>query len=143
MTADDLGAAGGDLRPPAGPPTARTFDVFGTANFFNFKPWAASIEYLLGVGIERIAEYDGQLVQRLIGGLDPAKFDLLSPREPARRSTLVFVSHKDRDRNRALQARLRDEGIEVAFRRGKLRLAPHLYNTPDDIDRALAVLNAA
>jgi selenocysteine lyase/cysteine desulfurase len=32
-------------------------------------------------------------------------------------------------------------GIEVAYRRGALRLAPHLYNTPDDIDRALAVLH--
>ena len=37
---------------------------------------------------------------------------------------------------------LRERGIEVAYRRGALRLAPHLYNTGDDIDRALAVLHA-
>src|SRR5262249_50569811 len=133
MTADDLGREDGAVYRPEGLPTARTFDVFGTANFFNFKPWAASIEYLLGVGIERIAEYDQRLVQHLLDGLDPAKFDLLSAREPTRRSTLVFISHKERDRNRLLHARLRDHAIEVAYRRGQLRFAPHLYNTKDDI----------
>jgi selenocysteine lyase/cysteine desulfurase len=142
MTADDLGGEGMEVRPPPGPPTARTFDVFGTANFFNFKPWAASVEYLLGVGVADIAAHDQRLVQRLLDGLDPASYDVVSPRDPARRSTLVFVSHRDRGRNGSLHARLRENGIEVAFRRGALRLAPHLYNTEDDIDRALAVLNA-
>jgi selenocysteine lyase/cysteine desulfurase len=127
---------------PEGPPTARALDVFGTANFLNFKPWAASVEYLLGVGVERVAAYDQGLVQRLLDGLDGAKFDVLSPREPAGRSTLVFLSHKDPTRNGPLQARLREQGVEVAYRRGQLRLSPHLYNTAADIDRALAALNA-
>ena len=142
MTADDLGKEHCELCLPAGPPTTRSCDVFGTANFFNFKPWAVAVEYLLGVGIERIAEYDQRLVQHLLDGLDPAKFDVLSPREPTRRSTLVFLAHKERDRNRLLHARLRDEGVDVAYRRGMLRLAPHLYNTREDIDRALALLHA-
>ena len=141
MTAADLGKEDGEVRLSAGPPAARTFDVLGTANFFNFKPWVAAVEYLLGVGIERVAAYDQQLVQRLHDGLDPMTIDLLSPRELPRRSTLVFLSHKDRARNQVLPARLRERGIEVAYRRGALRLAPHLYNNPDDIDRALAVLH--
>jgi hypothetical protein len=73
-------------------------------------------------------------VQRLHDGLDATTIDLLSPRELPRRSTLVFLSHKDRARNQVLPARLRERGIEVAYRRGALRLAPHLYNTPDDAD---------
>jgi selenocysteine lyase/cysteine desulfurase len=141
MTAADLGREESDVRLPTGPPTSRTFDVFGTANFFNFKPWAAAVEYLLGVGIERVAATDQGLVQRLHDGLDATRIDLLSPRELPRRSTLVFLSHKDRARNPVLHARLRERGIEVAYRRGALRLAPHLYNTPDDVDRALAVLH--
>jgi selenocysteine lyase/cysteine desulfurase len=142
MTADDLGKEDGEVSCPVGPPTARRCDVFGTANFFNFKPWAASLEYLLGVGIERIAVYDQQLVQHFVDRLDPAKFDLLSPREPTHRSTLIFISHKQRERNRLLHAHLRDNGIDVAYRRGMLRLAPHLHNTIDDINRALALLHA-
>src|SRR5262245_42076124 len=141
MTAADLGREETEVRLPTGPPTARTFDVFGTANFFNFKPWAAAIEYLLGVGIERVAAYDQELVQRLHDGLHATTIDLLSPQELSRRSTLVFLSHKDRARNPVLHARLRERGIEVAYRRGALRLAPHLHNTRDDIDRTLAVLH--
>jgi len=38
MTAADLAKEDAEVRLPPGPPTARTFDVFGTANFFNFKP---------------------------------------------------------------------------------------------------------
>jgi hypothetical protein len=45
MTAADLSREGADVRLPTGPPTARTFDMFGTANFINFKPWAATVEY--------------------------------------------------------------------------------------------------
>jgi selenocysteine lyase/cysteine desulfurase len=142
MTADDLGKGEAEVCRPTGPATARTFDVFGTANFFNFKPWAAAIEYLLGVGVERIAEYDQWLVQRFLDGLDPGRFNLLSPREPGRRSTLVMFSHQEPGRNPALHAHLRANRVEVAYRRGQLRLAPHLYNTVDDIDRALELLNA-
>jgi hypothetical protein len=79
MTATDLGTDAGELRCPQGPPTARTFDVFGTANFFNLKPWAASIEYLLGIGVERIAPYDQHLVECFLAGLDPTRYRLSTP----------------------------------------------------------------
>ena len=141
-TADDLGREEGEVRLPEGPPSAGTYDVFGTANFFNFKPWAASVEYLLEQGIERIAEYDQQLVSHLVDGLDAKKYTLMSTREGAGRSTLVFVSHKDPQCNAEIYATLKTKGIEIAFRRGLLRLSPHLYNTKEDIDRALTVLNA-
>jgi hypothetical protein len=51
MTAADLGREEVAVRLPSGPPTARTFDVFGTANFFNFKPWAAASRW---VGIRAV-----------------------------------------------------------------------------------------
>jgi selenocysteine lyase/cysteine desulfurase len=143
MTADDLGKPGGEVRRPEGPPTARTYDVFGTANFFNFKPLAAAVEYLLGVGIASIEAYDQQLVGHLLDGLDCTKFDVHSPQERASRSTLVFLSHKDRARNPSLADALKRQGVEVAYRRGQLRLSPHLHNTIRDIDRALDVLNGA
>jgi selenocysteine lyase/cysteine desulfurase len=141
MTAEDLGREEAEPTRPHGPPTARTYDVFGTANFFNFKPWAASLEYLLGVGIPAVEAHDQALVQRLLDGLDRAKWDIRSPQERANRSTLVFLSHKDRARNRPLAEGLKRQGVEVAYRRGELRLSPHLYNTDADIDRALDLLN--
>jgi selenocysteine lyase/cysteine desulfurase len=143
MTAEDLAGEGNLLTRPTGPPTARTYDVFGTANFFNFKPWAASLEYLLDVGINTIEAHDQQLVQRLLDGIDRSKFDISSPQERASRSTLVFISHKDRTSNQALADDLKRRGVEVAHRRGQLRLSPHLYNTDEDLDQALNFLNEA
>jgi selenocysteine lyase/cysteine desulfurase len=55
----------------------------------------------------------------------------------------VFVSHSDPARNDEIHQRLGDAGIGAAFRRGKLRFSPHLYNTNADIEKALAVLNDA
>jgi selenocysteine lyase/cysteine desulfurase len=125
---DDLGAA--------------AFDVFGTANFNNFLPWTASVEYLLGHGIEAIAAHVDALVERLLAALDGSDVEVLSPREGSARSSLVVLSHRDASRNAGLHERLAIEGIDVALREGNLRLSPHLYNGEDDIDAALAVLAA-
>lgn len=142
MTEDDLGKQGNEVHLPEGPPTACTYDVFGTANFFNFKPWTASVEYLLKQGIDRIAIYDQRLVEQFISGIDPKKYELTSPSAGEARSTLVFVSHRDPSRNDKIQMKLREAGIEAAYRKGLLRFSPHLYNTRTDIKKALAVLNA-
>jgi cysteine desulfurase/selenocysteine lyase len=142
LTAEDLGRDDSEISLPHGPPTARTFDVFGTANFFNFHTWTASIDYLLEQGIEGIARHDQGLISRLIDGLEARKYEVLSPRSGEARSTLVFLSHREPKRNEEIYRALKSAGIEVAFRKGKLRFAPHLYNTATDIDSALDVLNA-
>lgn len=122
---------------------APAFDVFATANYLNFLPWAASVEYLLDQGIDRIAEHNHALVSRLTEGLDAEKYDVLSPRHGPERSTLAVVSHRDAGRNDELRDALARDGVYVAVREGHLRVSPHLYNTEDDIDRAVTILNAA
>ena len=142
QTADDLMREQSEvvLREGLG---ARAYDVFGTANFFNFKPWTASLEYLLAQGIERIQAHDQRLVTRFIAGLDLDKYELLSPRDGQARSTLIFISHQQKENNAELYRSLMAQGIYPAFRNGRLRFAPHLYNTEADIDAALAALNAS
>jgi selenocysteine lyase/cysteine desulfurase len=121
---------------------SRRYDVFGTANFFNFKPWAASVEYLLSRGPENIERHDNELVSRFIEGLDLSKYVLHSPQEGPACSTLIFVSHREPMRNGEIHARLRDQRVFAAHRAGKLRFSPHLYNTNDEIDRAVSLLNS-
>ena len=121
--------------------SARRYDIFGTANFFNFKAWTASLEYLLERGIDRVAGHDNHLVSRFLDGLDRRRFDLLSPRTGSSRSTLILVSHKDRDRNVAIHRTLKESGIFAALRRGTIRFSPHLYNTEGEIDRTLEMLS--
>jgi cysteine desulfurase/selenocysteine lyase len=141
QTADDLAKDEDDirLRTDLG---ARAFDVFGTANFFNFLPWAASVDYLFQQGIDRIASHNDSLISQLLEGLYPAGYEIISPRQGPCRSTLAVFSHRQRERNRHIYERLLEEGIHIALRKGNLRLSPHLYNTAADIDRVLTVLNA-
>lgn len=141
FTADDLKRDRlPELRTDLG---ARAYDVFGTANFNNFMPWTASIEYLLGIGIDMVADHDRALITRFTEAADRKKYEILSPDRPPAQSTIVIVSHRNRARNASIFERLRAEGIDNSFRRGNLRFAPHIYNTPDEIDRAAAVLNKA
>lgn len=140
LNADDL--ARDDLLPePPRRDNPRRYDIFAPANFFNFVPWSKSIELLLSCGPAEIETHDQSLVAQLLDGLDRAKYTILSPQSATARSTLVFLSHVDRGRNRAVHSALAASGIDVALRAGSLRLAPHFYNTDEDIDRALKVLD--
>lgn len=143
QTAEDLGkeVVEAELKMDLG---ARAYDVFGTANFFNFVPLASAIGHLAALGIERIRDHDQALVSRFVEGIDRARYTVTSPNAPGpQRSTLVFFSHRDRTRNRAIFDALAHGGVHVAFRGGSMRLAPHLYNRLTDIDRALAALHDA
>ena len=125
---DDLGAA--------------AYDVFCTANFMNFLPWAAAVEYLLGQDIAQIESHDNMLVSRLIDGLDLAKYELISPQEGGARSTLVVLTHRDPEHNRQIFDMLKCEGIDISLREGNLRVSPHLYNTVDEIEHLLSILHS-
>jgi cysteine desulfurase / selenocysteine lyase len=120
---------------------AAAYDVPGTANFLTFRPWTASVAYLLGLGLDRVSARDQALVERFLQGLDPDRYRLVSPGQGPGRSTLVVLGHHQPERTPALHRRLEAAGVDVAFRRGQLRVSPHLYNTEADIDRALEVLD--
>ena len=119
---------------------AAGYDVFGTANFVNFMAWTASVEYLRDTGIDNIQRYDDTLVQRAVEGVTAAGFRLISPPKGRERSTLVLFSHEEESRNSQIHKELQQQGIHIELRDGKLRLSPHLYNTTEDIDRAMELL---
>jgi selenocysteine lyase/cysteine desulfurase len=138
LTAEDLaGRFTAELRPDIG---ARAFDVSGTANFFNAMTWTASVEYLVRQGIDRIADWDQALASRLVEGLAAGGWTLVSPASGAARTTLTVLHGASDDQTSRGVAALRDRGIFAAMRRGNIRISPHLYNTTDEIDAALAAL---
>jgi cysteine desulfurase / selenocysteine lyase len=122
---DDLGAA--------------RFDVFGTANFLNFEPWTASLQHFLTVGLDAIREHNAQLLDHLIAGIDTDEWRLISDRRPSERSTMAVIEPRRGSADEAA-SRLARAGVDVAERRGRIRISPHLYNSMDDIDRALTAL---
>jgi selenocysteine lyase/cysteine desulfurase len=121
----------------------QNYDVFCPANFFNFKPWLAAIKLFLDLGVDTVASHDQRLVAILVDGLARLGVRLVSPRAIDQRSTLVCFEHEDTEHTRLLYEALGKRGIDVAMRNDSIRISPHLYNTQDDIELALDVIEAA
>ena len=68
-------------------------------------------------------------------GIEPA-----SPLGPAARSHLLCLRAGSPQETAALHERLRAAKVLTSLRGGRIRVAPHLYNVPEDVDRLLAAL---
>ena len=121
--------------------SARRYDVFGTANFFNYVPWTASIEYLLSIGLDNVDKHNKALVNELINGLDGERFFLTSPGSLTERTNIIVFSYKDALRNKDLFEFLKGKGFYLAFWKNKLRISPHIYNTSQEMKGLLKALN--
>lgn len=117
------------------------FDVFCPAAFATTLPWIASLELLQHAGIDAVATFDQQLVDRLVAGLDPQRHELVSPAAGPARSTLVVLARRDGSTAR-LHERLTRSGVDTAFREGNVRASLHLFNTAEQVDKALDVMDA-
>jgi selenocysteine lyase/cysteine desulfurase len=114
----------------------RAFDVFCPAAFATSLPWIASLDLFLASGISSIAAYNQQLVSRLLAGIDPSAYEVVSP--PS--GSLVVLSRRD-GTAAARHSSLTSAGIDTAYREGNLRLSLHAFNTRDQVDRALEALH--
>ncbi len=143
LTAKDLEGGLGELT--VGPITkGRDLDVFGTANFFNFTAFAASLELHLELGPETIAAHDSALVDQAVEAVTAAGFRLVSPAASGPlRSTLVIFDHEHPEVLDRAHAHLDEAGIDIAKRAGALRIAPHLYNSAAHIAAVADCLRAA
>jgi selenocysteine lyase/cysteine desulfurase len=66
-----------------------------------------------------------------------------SPLEANRRGVFGCIHAGNREETEALYQVLRSERFVVALREGRIRIAPHLLNTKQDMDRLLVTLNKA
>ena len=63
-----------------------------------------------------------------------------TPRDPRQRAGIVSMRFDD---PATIHRALRDAGIAHSMREGLVRLAPHVCNTMDEIERTIAVLEGA
>lgn len=122
-------------------PGARRFDANEPGNFFNMAGAAAATEYVAEVGPAAVEAHVAGLFDRLVDGLP----DWLRPVEthPSQRSNILCLALDPDVRGDALLARLREADVYLSQRQDSLRISPHVYNTPGDVDRLLEALEAA
>jgi selenocysteine lyase/cysteine desulfurase len=127
---------------PRPAPGARRWDSPETANFTNLAAFDSSLEFVLQVGLDAVVQHNDALVDEIIARLPRARFHLGSPEERERRGPYLCVSARNPEETATLYKKLQAERIMVSLRENALRIAPHIYNTREDIDRLISVLSA-
>lgn len=119
-------------------PSAERFQI-GTHSFASLIGLHASVALLQEVGVERVGERVLALASAAIDDLGERGFRLAADTAPEHRSGIVIAEVEQPER---ACARLKDAGI-IAIPRGKgVRIAPHFYNTHEEIMRVGAALAA-
>jgi len=112
----------------------------GTPNTPGIFALGAAIDLLLELDVAAIGERVLALTDRLVDGLRARGAEIKSPREPGEASGIVSFAipgQSPADTVRKLFA----EKIFAIERRGGVRASPHFYNSEDEIDRLLTVLD--
>ncbi len=121
------------------PETARRFE-YGTLGYGNAIGLARSMDTLMDVGIDQIAAHNLGLATQLIDGLETRGAEILSPRASKERTSIVSMRIPGADPVK-IATSLNASGVVVSGRNDFIRFSPHLYNTTEDIERALDELD--
>ena len=127
-----------ERRDPTYRDDARRFEC-GTPNTVGIYGLGAAVDLLLEVGVAPISEHILDVTGHLRQGLLKAGHQLFGPLDRNESSGIVsFVPRKAKPDD--VVRLLRGRQVEVAVRGGKVRVAPHFYNTHEEIDRLLELL---
>lgn len=110
----------------------------GTPNVPSLYAVRAGYEMVASIGVDAIRERSLQLTRRIIDAAQAAGYRLNTPLDDAERGGTVVLDVPDAER---VTAELLKREIIVDYRPGAgIRMAPHFYNTEEEIDRAMAML---
>ncbi|HET9030857.1 MAG TPA: aminotransferase class V-fold PLP-dependent enzyme [Candidatus Aquilonibacter sp.] len=112
----------------------------GTPNFIGALSLERSIDALEEAGVERIARHVLQLTDRLYDGLVAQGAEVKTVRGEGISSGIVTFTMPGRD-SIALGKAIQQAGAITTWRSSGIRVAPHGYNTDEDIDRFLALVS--
>jgi selenocysteine lyase/cysteine desulfurase len=115
----------------------------GSQNMVGFIGLGASLDLLASLGVgprsSPVAEQVLALTDYACERLASLGATFLAPRQGPHRSGIVTFQLPGRDPNE-IRRRLEVAGIIVRCRAGGVRISPHGYNTPEEVDRMIAAL---
>jgi len=121
------------------PQAAKKFE-FSTMAFGCAIGLTRAIDFLNEVGVESIFQYNRQLADILITGLRSRDAVITSPLDDEDRSSIVTAYFENIDSKEIIKG-LKAAQVFVSSRAGAIRFSPHLYNTAEDMDSALAEID--
>lgn len=117
--------------------TASRFEA-GTPPIMNAYIARAGMEIITGIGVEPIRAWQRVLARRLIDGGRSRGLTLHGTSNLASKTANTAFVVRD---SHAVEVAMRARGVLPSARGAVIRLAPHFYNTIDDIDIALDALS--
>jgi selenocysteine lyase/cysteine desulfurase len=117
-------------------PTASRFDS-GTPPVMNAYVARAGMEIINAIGAANIRSWHEVLGRRLIEGGRARGLTLHGSADMSRKTATTAFIVRD---SHAVEAAMRAGGVLPSARGEVIRLAPHFYNTVDDVDRTLDLL---
>ena len=129
---------------PEPAPTLSRWDSAEAASIYNFNltVMEASAKFVLEAGPSLIRDHNQALIDYFFERL-PEGYRLASPRQASQRGVFGCIEARTRGDTEFLYQMLREERFVVALREGKIRVAPHLLNSTQDIDRLLVAMTKA
>jgi selenocysteine lyase/cysteine desulfurase len=121
------------LKPHAGRWEGGAYNVPGVTAL------GASLELLLGAGVENLQRRVLELTDHLCDKAASARLEVFSSRDPAERSGIVSLTKPGVPSDAVMKA-CRAAGVVVNSRAGRVRVSPHAYNTVEELDRFLDVV---
>jgi selenocysteine lyase/cysteine desulfurase len=123
--------------------TAARYEA-GALNFAGIFGLRAALDFLDGIGIPAITGRILGLKAHLVGALRERGFEICGPTDPARATGITTFSHPSADMALLYRA-LSAAGVVSSLRNSRagrefVRLAPHFYNTVDELDRVVTLL---
>lgn len=124
---------------------ARRYEVGGTSNYPGAVGLAASVRLINELGVSRIRDRIYDLTDHLIAGLREIGVEIVTPLDRNNRSGIVTFNAGGVKENLDLMERLQDRQVLVSVRYtshvGGVRVSCHFYNSIEDIDRLLDVVD--
>lgn len=111
----------------------------GTLNTIGCFGLRASIEFLNEIGTERLAHAVQSLADRVATGAQDRGYEIMIERSPQSGAGIVAIRHSNVDHRMAVK-HLKERGFSVAPRQGWIRVSPHFYISPEEIDAFVAAL---
>lgn len=118
---------------------ARRLDL-GTPPILEAYVARAGMAWLRDIGLDAIGAWTAELGRRCVDGARARGLTVLGPTDPERKTPTTAIACDD---GHALEETLRAVRIIVSARGPAIRIAPHFYNTIDDVERALDALAGA
>jgi selenocysteine lyase/cysteine desulfurase len=116
--------------------SARKFEV-GTYPYSLLWSMHSSLQLLSRIGIRNIERHNLELLDVLVDFLRDSRYQIESSLEAKHRSSIFSFSGEN---IRKTYEKLIKNKILVSFREGAIRVAPHFYNTKDEMNQLIEFL---